>query len=327
MKDEKRVRIRWRGLGMAACIIAGCAYICSGFSRDLFSKDINEIVEVHGSFLNSDGYVEQIEDSTSPWTLENGQEETAAAPAADGVKYVGYSELSLDRSNLAKGALALADEEHPSDILSGNQLVDVEGFSNEFYTAISGIYLRRDAAEALNRLMAGYNKATGLSDFVVYSTTEESDDYSSLCPRVFEESKSGYTVDLALYGYGSLITYDGKDRESWIIDHCHEYGFIVRYPSGKEDKTGQKYCPWHLRYVGDLHAVIMHDKGLCLEEYIDYMKEYTFEEPFECSLNGSGRMIYCVPAEGNSTVVHVPRSEGYEISGDNRDTYIVTARK
>lgn len=325
MKDEKRIRVKWGGLGMAACVVAGCVYICSGFSRDLFSRETNEIVEVHGSFLNSDGYVEQTTDCTSPWTLDNADSEAVSA-SADGIKYVGFSELSLDDTNLSKGALAICDEKHPATPLSGNQIVDVEGFSNEFYTAQSGLLLRRDAAEALNRLMAGYNKATGLDDFVVYSTTEPDADITSLCPGDFEESKTGYTVDLALYGYGSMLAYDGRDDEGWIIEHCHEYGFIVRYPKGKEDITGEKYCPWHLRYVGDLHAVIMHDKDMCLEEYVDYMEKYTFEEPFECSLNGSGRMIYCVPAEKDGTVLYVPRSEGYEISGDNRGTYIVTAK-
>lgn len=59
----------------------------------------------------------------------------------------------------------------------------------------------------------------------------------------------------------------------WIKNHAHEYGFIVRYPEGKEDITGYQYEPWHLRYVGKSDAAKIKDSGKALEEYVGLDEE------------------------------------------------------
>ena len=51
--------------------------------------------------------------------------------------------------------------------------------------------------------------------------------------------------------------------------NCYKYGFILRYPSDKSDITGISYEPWHYRYVGKDVAQEIHDKGICLEEYLE----------------------------------------------------------
>ena len=51
--------------------------------------------------------------------------------------------------------------------------------------------------------------------------------------------------------------------------HCHEYGFIVRFPKGKEGVTGIIYEPWHYRYVGKEAAGYIMEHNLTLEEFID----------------------------------------------------------
>lgn len=61
----------------------------------------------------------------------------------------------------------------------------------------------------------------------------------------------------------------------WLAAHCCEYGFILRYPQGKEAKTGYDYDPWHIRYVGVEDAKAMTSKGLCLEEYLGITSDYT----------------------------------------------------
>lgn len=57
--------------------------------------------------------------------------------------------------------------------------------------------------------------------------------------------------------------------QKWLMAHCYEYGFILRYPKDKEDITGIGYEPWHYRYVGLENAKAIRDSGLCLEEYIE----------------------------------------------------------
>jgi D-alanyl-D-alanine carboxypeptidase len=56
---------------------------------------------------------------------------------------------------------------------------------------------------------------------------------------------------------------------AWLVDHAHFFGFILRYPEGKEGITGYSYEPWHFRFVGLETAAKIHKKGLTLEEFTD----------------------------------------------------------
>lgn len=78
------------------------------------------------------------------------------------------------------------------------------------------------------------------------------------------EHQSGLAMDItSIYQeYGD--TAEGK----WVAAHCHEYGFIIRYPLGKDDITGYMYEPWHLRYLGKSTAKLVHDSGLTLDEFL-----------------------------------------------------------
>ena len=57
-------------------------------------------------------------------------------------------------------------------------------------------------------------------------------------------------------------------REYGLHGNCHKYGFIIRYPKGKQGITGYKYEPWHVRYLGTDIATKVFNSGLCLEEYL-----------------------------------------------------------
>ena len=54
----------------------------------------------------------------------------------------------------------------------------------------------------------------------------------------------------------------------WLVAHCQEYGFILRYPNNASEITGIIYEPWHFRYVGEEAAAIIMEKGITLEEYL-----------------------------------------------------------
>ena len=60
-----------------------------------------------------------------------------------------------------------------------------------------------------------------------------------------------------------------EDVQQWLHDFAYLYGFILRYPDGKQDITGYEYEPWHYRYVGKKAAKEIHDGDMCLEEYIN----------------------------------------------------------
>ena len=98
-----------------------------------------------------------------------------------------------------------------------------------------------------------YNKATDLS-YVAYPGTSE--------------HQTGLVIDISTLNYG-LITHFEESREFKIlISNCHYYGFILRYPKGKESLTGYSYEPWHFRFVGRESATYIMTNNLTLEEYI-----------------------------------------------------------
>jgi len=79
----------------------------------------------------------------------------------------------------------------------------------------------------------------------------------------YSEHQSGLAIDV-----NSISHYfDGTPEAVWLENHCHEYGFILRYPQGKESITGYQYESWHLRYLGTDLSYAVHDSGLTLEEY------------------------------------------------------------
>lgn len=111
------------------------------------------------------------------------------------------------------------------------------------------------------------------------------------------QQEKGYSVDKAREEASTVVAYPGTSEHQlglaldlvdarhvkldesqentnaykWLYKHCAEYGFIVRYPSGKTDITGIIYEPWHFRYVGEAAAKIIMEKGITLEEYLtDY---------------------------------------------------------
>lgn len=83
------------------------------------------------------------------------------------------------------------------------------------------------------------------------------------------EHQTGLAVDLVAASYQILDQKQEQTAEQkWLVEHCWEYGFILRYPTDKSEITGIGYEPWHYRYVGKTAAAAIHDSGLCLEEYL-----------------------------------------------------------
>ncbi|MGL5330237.1 MAG: M15 family metallopeptidase [Peptostreptococcaceae bacterium] len=79
------------------------------------------------------------------------------------------------------------------------------------------------------------------------------------------EHQTGLCVDLTNEDRWFVeVTEEAK----WLKANSHKYGFILRYPKGKEEITGKNYEPWHIRYVGKEVAKEIYEKDLTLEEYI-----------------------------------------------------------
>lgn len=85
------------------------------------------------------------------------------------------------------------------------------------------------------------------------------------------EHHTGLALDIAIIEGNKVLKRDSKEAEEIyqiLHQHLNKFGFIVRYPKGKEKETGYFYKPWHIRYVGEYPATIMMENNLTLEEYL-----------------------------------------------------------
>ena len=82
------------------------------------------------------------------------------------------------------------------------------------------------------------------------------------------EHQVGLAIDIVADYYLNLDEgFAETEAGIWLAENCAEYGFVLRYPKGKEYITSIEFEPWHFRYVGKEAAGIMMEEGLCLEEF------------------------------------------------------------
>ena len=175
-------------------------------------------------------------------------------------------------------SLILVNRQHPYTMSIRQDLTPV-------FPAFAHILLEREAAHALSRLM---EKLGGWGDILPVSGWRSFDEQEKIYldslrdngrefTRQFvalpghSEHQTGLAIDLGLRGESvdfirPDFPYDGICQR--FRELAPAYGFIERYPAGKEGVTGIAHEPWHFRYVGAPHAESMARQGLCLEEYL-----------------------------------------------------------
>ena len=93
-------------------------------------------------------------------------------------------------------------------------------------------------------------------------------------PPGMSEHETGLAFDIVALDYQMLDAgQEDTDENKWLREHCHEYGFILRYPKGKEDITDIDYESWHFRYVGKEAAAKIMQQQITLEEYVGNLRE------------------------------------------------------
>lgn len=246
--------------------------------------------------------------------------------------------VTVSKEDVTRGFLILVNRDHEytfgsEDIVA---LYHNGDKSSSYGLATSDIACERAILPALNRFLDAYAEASGdentvinsgyrsfeaqkqiLDDRIASDGEEEAYKYVALPGQ--SEHHTGLGLDIASYGEN----YDSM----WLTENCWHFGFIQRYRADKVAITGISSEYWHYRYVGQPHAEIMMKENLCLEEYIELIRSYTYESPYEYTTeNGVRYMIYhAASGKDGETVLSVPRGSEYTVSGDNIDGFIIAA--
>lgn len=312
----KKIKFRPSRLISAMAGVVMVTFVGDAVRRTLVDVDLDDCVIDNGRFYHGDS------------TPEPESELLNNPTDSSGVEKLGSGSRAYNKDDIYTGMLVPANANTSIIRDTSDNMVNLADFKNESYSVLGeNLLLNLSAAEALNMMMSDYENATSLTDFAVYGTDSTVPGEGSPCPKLYPDCISGNTVDIALVGWGSVISYDGKDTESWIVENCSNYGYIVRYPVGKTEITGESYCPWHLRYVGQPHALIMNANGYCLEEYIGYLKGFTQENPLISTVGEDSYKIYTVSSLSDVTYIDVPLGGNYDVSGDGSSGYIVTIKE
>jgi len=143
--------------------------------------------------------------------------------------------------------------------------------------------LRRVASEALENLFQeakneniillgvsgyrSYNYQVNVYNNSIYRNGQQHADKYVAHPGT-SEHQTGLAMDVVSTEYTNLDENFVNTRAyKWLKENCYKYGFIIRYPKGKEDITGYKFEPWHIRYVGIDVATEIMNRNITLEEY------------------------------------------------------------
>lgn len=257
-----------------------------------------------------------------------------------------YSTEMLDNDKIHSGSLIIVNNSleykgNDDDLVSMYDIREADG-TKSYDVMDSDVKLRKDAANALNNMLKAFQSETNHDDIIVeggYRSVQyqqelydAAEDKKSAAKPGFSDYHTGYSIDFGISGDdGEVKDFEGKDDYAWFENNCYRYGFILRYPDGKKDKTGFDYRPWDFRYVGTEHAYYMYKNNLCLEEYTEKLMgfEYNNSHLTFSDDNGNEYEAYYYPADNSTsfTMVAVPSEMEYSISGNNQDGFIVCFNK
>lgn len=178
-------------------------------------------------------------------------------------------------------------EGHKVEVIEGRTYIDGILIVNKTYSVPETYAPGMDStAEEAFYNMAGDAYADGIVLYIcsgyrsydeqeqLYNTyaaergVEDADEVSSRPGH--SEHQTGLCMDVNT----TEFSFEGTPEAIWLEEHCADYGFIIRFPKGKESITGYAYEPWHIRYVGEAAAKEITSQGICLEEYLDVTSDY-----------------------------------------------------
>lgn len=280
---------------------------------------------------------ESVIDVTEPTTI-------APEDTTDPNKVI-YESFMADTKNKYKGDLILVNEDHQyfggdEDLVSIIEKNNEKGIS--FFSALADPNTEEEddlilstVYDPMEIMIEDFYNLYYNDTLIIYGAHRSTERQQAILdekgPEIaakpgFSEHETGYAFD-----FSETVNYDyqGTGDFAWLNENCYKYGFIVRYTEEKKDITKIEAEPWHFRYVGIPHAWYIMENGLCLEEYIDLLREkypYGGEHlKFTDDENRSYEVYFVASDDGSeTTTVPVPAGKEYSISGNNVDGFIVT---
>ncbi len=292
-----------------------------------------EGISIEGVFADSPEDIIQMEQTTTEPSTEAPEEKQTTdrevkEASAQGVPVgsaipSGCVAVPKDSKEVKNGSLLQIDSTYEFAGSVG-ELVTFEGKNTSYRMKNMDLQAKSEVVEAMNQMAAAYETVTGKANLMVYSTTETYGVEGSLYPTVLPDSKTGYCLDLCMLNDDTTIS-KITDESPWLSDNAYLYGFVCSYVAADEEVTGISSAPYHLRYVGKVHAAVMHEEGLTLTAYFEALKQHTISDPYQYSDGNTNWTVYYVPSVPGSTEIPVALdAESYDISGNNSDGFIVT---
>lgn len=243
--------------------------------------------------------------------------------------------LKLCPENIHHGSLILVNAAHPLKKEPKEDALSCFEYGDE------AVLLDRHAAKMLTKILSIIQSGDEIIPVSGFRTMSEQQRIynASLLENGIEftckyvalpgcsEHQTGLAVDLAENSEAvdflrPHFPYSGVCQR--FRDKAADYGFVERYPAGREHVTQIGHEPWHFRFVGYPHSKILTETGLTLEEYTDYLRRFAYkQEHLIFSENGLRCEIGFIRLD-TLTEIEIPNHMAYQLSGNNADGVVVT---
>ena len=239
--------------------------------------------------------------------------------------------VTLSNDKIYKGSLLLVNAQYPVQDFGEERMIPVTEDTGEIRLRREAVYILRLIFERIHCSdsivpVSAYRSAREQTEIYETSLQDNGEDFTRkfVALPYHSEHQTGLAIDLGLKKEEIDFI-----RPDFPYETAPHYGFIERYPKGREQVTGIAHEPWHFRYVGYPHSEIMDVKGLTLEEYIAYIRQFPCDgSHLKWEKDGHEMEIFYVPASAaGNTRIRLPQNVCYQVSGNNIDGFIVTIRR
>ncbi|MGJ7921677.1 M15 family metallopeptidase [Neobacillus sp. LXY-4] len=275
-------------LGLSLILLSGCSQ---------FNSYVKKVPFINDNDQNGSEQIKETEKKSQPKNTDN--------PSSNEKDPTLNNEMSLEAGyfnqieqvngkNIIKNPLnvlalvnkqyALPDGYLPNDLVRPNVMFS---FGNQ---DIEKSYMRKEAAQALEKMfldaqssgltlqaVSGYRsfeRQVALFDAEVSRVGRDLAVQAVAVPGN-SEHQTGLAMDISSESANLNLSeqFESTEEGKWLAANAHRFGFILRYPKGKEAITGYQYEPWHFRYVGEKAAKLIFKKNMTLEEYFEVVKK------------------------------------------------------